>query len=296
MSSVSLQAARIQQEELRLARRIHGSWLKYWVALLGIKLSRFPVPTKRLRLLVYRTVFGTKYPPGLNEQEADRPLWEYPSLNAVFTRGVKPELRPIPAATPQFLCPCDGMVQDLGRIEHGKLLTVKGIEYTLEALLPGTDSRPFEGGHYAIVFLSPIDCHRVFCPQDGQLEEVIHVPGYRLVVHPPFQRPEYPPYKLNERMIFRLATTLGPCVFVMVAGWGVGNITLPGAPEFRPRSRQAARKTWSPPLPVRRGDWLATFELGSTVVLLTPPAAAAVPLVRPNDKVLYGQPLFTYPS
>jgi phosphatidylserine decarboxylase len=296
MSTSGPLVATIKREESRQARRIHGGLFKFWVALLGVKLSRLWIPSKRLRLLVFRSIFGKKYPPGLNEEEAERPLEEYPSLNAVFTRGIKPQFRPIPAGTPQFLSPCDGTVQDVGRIEQGKLLTVKGIEYSLDALLRFRPPRSFEGGHYAIVFLSPIDCHRVFSPQDGHLEEVIHVPGYRLLVHPPFQRPEFPPYSLNERMIFRLTTTLGPCVVVMVAGWGVGNITLPMAPEFRPGSRQTLRKMWTPPAPVHRGEWIATFELGSTVVLLTPPAANVLPQVRPNDKVRYGQPLFTYPG
>jgi len=293
---VDQQARRIKREEARQARHIHGGLLKFWVALLGIKLSRLRIPSRRLRLLVYRNVFGKKYPPGLNEQEVEKSLAEYPSLNAVFTRGIKPEFRPISAGTPQVLSPCDGTIQDVGRIEQGRLLTVKGIEYSLDTLLRFTDTTSFEGGHYAIVFLSPIDCHRVFSPQDGHLEEVIHVPGFRLLVHPTSQRPEYPPYSLNERMVFRLSTSLGPCVFVMVAGWGVGNITLPAVPNFQPGSKQALRKVWAPPAPVRRGEWVATFELGSTVVLLAPPAANVCSLIHPNQKVLYGQPLFTYPG
>jgi phosphatidylserine decarboxylase len=289
-------AVTIKLEQFRQARRIHGGLLKLFVALLGIKLARLPIPTRRLRLKLYRTIFDKKYPPGLNEDEAEKPLWAYPTLNAVFTRGSKPQCRPIPVGTPQFLCPCDGTVQDVGRIEHGQLLTLKGIAYTLGSLLPGTDPRPFAGGHFAVIFLSPVDCHRVFSPQDGHLDEVVHVPGYRLLVHPPYQRAEYPVYTLNERMILRFSTPLGPCLVVMVAGWGVGNITLPVAPGFRPRPRAAASKTWSPPPPVNRGDWIATFELGSTVVLITPPGADVTPLVSPNDKVKYGQPAFTYPG
>jgi phosphatidylserine decarboxylase len=111
-----------------------------------------------------------------------------------------------------------------------------------------------------------------------------------------FQRPEYPVYTLNERMILRFSTSLGPCLVVMVAGWGVGNITLPLAPAFRPCSQEAASKTWSPPIAVKRGDWVATFELGSTVVLITPPAANVSLLVSPNQKVKYGQPVLTYPG
>ncbi len=55
---------------------------------------------------LYRGFFAKRYPPGLNEQEAEKPLWAYPSLNALFTRGVKPECRPIPTGTSQFLAPC----------------------------------------------------------------------------------------------------------------------------------------------------------------------------------------------
>jgi phosphatidylserine decarboxylase len=285
----------IKVEEFRQARRIHGSLWQLGVAFLGVKLARLTIP-RRLRVSLYRTIFGKKYPPGVKEYEAEWPLWAYPSLNAFFTRGIKPEYRPIPAGTPQFLSPCDGKVQDVGRVEEGRILTLKGIEYTLASLLPRIDTRPFENGHYAILFLSPIDCHRVFSPQDGHLEEVIHIPGYRLLVHPPFQRAEYPVYTLNERMIFRLSTGLGPCLVVMVAGWGVGNITVPLAPDFRPRSRVAASRTFTPPARIKRGDWMATFELGSTVVLITPPAAEVSTLVAPNDEVRYGQPVFTYPG
>jgi phosphatidylserine decarboxylase len=283
----------IKQEQRRQARHIHGGLLRCWAAALGVKLSRVRIPSKRLRLLVYRNLFAKKYPPGLNECEAERPLWEYPSLNAVFTRGLRPEFRPIAAGGTQFLSPCDGTAQDLGVVTRGKLLTVKGIEYGVEELMPGMDPRLFEGGHYAVIFLSPIDCHRVFSPYGGHLDEVVHVPGYRLLVHPPFQRPEYPPYSLNERVVFRLATARGPCALVMVAGWGVGHITVPLAPALRPRGGGPTRHAWSPPVPVRPGEWIGTFELGSTVVLITPPGPETVPAVRPNEKVRYGQPVFT---
>ncbi len=173
-------------------------------------------------------------------------------------------------------------------------MTVKRIEYLLASLLPDTDTTPYDGGQFAIIFLSPIDCHRVFSPHEGCLEEVVHVPGARLLVHPPFQRAEYPVYALNERMIFRFSTQSGSCVVVMVAGWGVGHITLPGVPEFQPSWKRIESRIWNPPRPVKRGEWIATFELGSSVVLFTSSSLAATPLVSPNDKVRYGQPVFRF--
>ena len=167
------------------------------------------------------------------------------------------------------------MVQDVGRIQRDRILTVKSIEYTIASLLPLVDTHPFENGYFGIFFLSPSDCHRVCSPQDGHIEEVIHVPGYRLLVHPPYQEKEYPVFALNERVILRLSTPLGACIMVLVAGWGVGHITLPLDRAFRPRARKPVRKKYLSPIRVRRGEWVATFELGSTVILITEPILAA---------------------
>jgi phosphatidylserine decarboxylase len=284
---------RTKLEEWAQAWKIHGGLVKLCVAALGVRLSRLTIPSRRLRMLVYRTVYGKKYS-ALDEAEFERPMWAYPSLNALFTRGVRPECRPIATAADQFLCPCDGKVQEVGRFDRDRLVTVKGIEYTLASLLPGVDSGPFQDGRFAILFLSPADCHRIFAPQDGRVEEVIHVPGYRLLVHPPFQRKEYPVFALNERVIFRLATPLGPCILVMVAGWGVGNITLRFDRSFRPRTTRMTRSRYQHPVTLTRGEWLATFELGSTAILITEPADKVTTHVARDEKVKYGQPLFSY--
>jgi phosphatidylserine decarboxylase len=285
-------ALKTKIEQVRQAMSIHGGVLNFCMAALAVKLSRVRIPTKRLRLRLYRTIYGKKYS-ALDEAELERPIWAYPSFNALFTRGVRPELRPIPQSPDDFLSPCDGKVQDVGVIQREKTLTVKGVEYSVGELLAGVDPEPFNGGRFAVIFLSPADCHRIFSPQEGALEEITHVPGSRLLVHPPYQRKEFPVFSLNERVILRLATPLGPCVLVLVAGWGVGNITFPGDRRFRPRRRKLSRKVYDPPLALNRGDWIATFELGSTVILLTGPSERCTVRVGRDEKVIYGQPLFS---
>jgi phosphatidylserine decarboxylase len=284
---------RTKLEEIRQAKSIHGGVLNMWVASLGVRLSRVPIPSRRLRLKVFRTLYGKKYP-ALDEAELEKPLWAFRSLNALFTRGVRPECRPISTEADQLLCPCDGKVQEVGRLEHDRLLTVKGVEYTIASLLPGVDGDKLAGGHYAILFLSPSDCHRVFSPHDAHLEEVIHVPGRRLLVHPPYQKKEYPVFSLNERVILSLSTPLGRCILVMVAGWGVGHITLPFDRRFRHHRRRITRRVYDSPVALRKGEWLGTFELGSTVILITEPAEQASAPVSRDDKVKYGQPLFSF--
>jgi phosphatidylserine decarboxylase len=285
-------AFKTRLEQCRQASAIHGGVLNACMAALAVRLSRVRIPSKRLRVRLYRTIYGKKYT-ALDEAELEQPLWAYPSFNALFTRGVRPELRPIPPATNQLLCPCDGKVQEVGAIKEDKLLTVKGVEYSVGSLLAGMDPRPYHNGHFAIIFLSPSDCHRIFSPQDGAIEEIIHVPGYRLLVHPPYQTREYPVFSLNERVILRLSTSLGSCVLVLVAGWGVGNITFPQGRLFRPRLWRTSHIRYDPPLLVKKGDWIATFELGSTAILIGQPADRVITHVRADEKVRYGQPVFS---
>jgi phosphatidylserine decarboxylase len=280
-------------EQFRSARQIHGGTWKMWAAAMGIKLARVPIPSRRLRVWVYRTVYGKKYS-ALREDQLERPLAEFRSLNDLFVRGVRAECRPVAAAAEQFVCPCDSTVQDLGRLHDGKLLTVKGIEYTLDSLLPGVDVRPYVDGSFGVFFLSPADCHRVFSPHEAALREVIHVPGRRLLVHPPYQRKEFPVFALNERLIMRLDTPLGRCVLVMVAGWGVGNITHPFPMPLRHRRRHVTRHVFEQPPTFDRGQWLATFGLGSTVILITEPHADAVTHLERDQIVQYGQSAFSF--
>src|SRR5262249_44288982 len=149
--------------------------------------------------------------------------------------------------------------------------TVKGIDYSLTALVPGCDSRRFDNGHFGIFFLSPVDCHRVFSPHAGTLDEIIHVPGRRLLVHPPYQKNDFTGFTLNERVVLRLQTELGACLLVLVAGWGVGNITFPLVRRRRLSKRRITHVRLDRPISFERGQWLATFELGSTVIMIVEP-------------------------
>lgn len=281
-------------EQIRQARRIHGGTMKMCAAAVGVKLARVPIPP-RMRVKLYRAVYGKKYA-ALREDQLEQPLADFRSLNDLFTRGVKREYRPIAANPEQLLCPCDGTVQDVGTLRHDTLLTAKCIEYPLASLLPGMDTKPFENGMFSIFFLSPADCHRVFSPHEATLHEIVHVPGRRLLVHPPFQRKEFPVFSLNERVILDLETPLGRCVLVMVAGWGVGNITHPFPTRLRRRRSKITRERFTEPRKFARGEWLATFELGSTVIMLTEPHAKMVTHLEHDMSVMYGQPAFSFPA
>lgn len=281
---------KVRLEQMRQAKRIHGGLVNMWGASMGVRLSRCPIPSRRLRRKIFGTIYGGKYP-AIEEAELEKPLDEFRSLNELFTRGVPTALRPqSETASSEFISPCDSTVQDVGTLNDETLLTVKNIEYKISSLAPQTDIAAFNNGNFAILFLSPRDCHRVFSPQSGTLDAITHVPGYRLLVHPPFQRAEYPVFTLNERLVMELTTPLGRCLVIMVAGWGVGHITHPFETGLKPKGREATRVELANKT-VQSGDWLATFELGSTVVLITEPNGLKS-RVSADDVLQYGQSVF----
>jgi phosphatidylserine decarboxylase len=282
---------RLKLEQWRQARRIHGGLVPMLGAALGVKLARVPIPGRQLRRRLLKGVFGGKYP-AVNERELDRPLEEFRSLNDVFTRGVRAGSRNPWPPFAGFVSPCDGRIQQAGTLRPEAVLTAKGIGYQLDSLAPRTNTEPFHGGRFAVVFLAPSDCHRVFAPASGRLTAVTHVPGSRLLVHPHCQRPEFPVFTLNERLVLELETDFGPALVVMVAGWGVGCMTFPFESPVSPQRRQISHVRLAEPRSLVVGEWLATFELGSTVILITGPGEPCPEVVWDDDPVRFGQPLF----
>ncbi|MCJ1475566.1 phosphatidylserine decarboxylase 1 [Lambiella insularis] len=77
---------------------------------------------------------------GVNLSEAgETDLHIYPNLASFFYRTLKPGVRPLNPNPTALLSPADGRILQYGTIEHGEVEQVKGMTYSLEALL-GTES------------------------------------------------------------------------------------------------------------------------------------------------------------
>ncbi|KAH3977141.1 hypothetical protein HBI70_029110 [Parastagonospora nodorum] len=73
---------------------------------------------------------------GVNLSEVSEPdLHVYPNLAAFFYRTLKPGVRPLDPNPNAVLSPADGKVIQFGTIEHGEVEQVKGVTYSLDALL-----------------------------------------------------------------------------------------------------------------------------------------------------------------
>lgn len=109
----------------RLWGRFNEITLPYWFRVPGFKL--------------YSWIFDVN----LSEVEHDD-LHVYPNLAAFFYRRLKPGLRPLDPNPNAVLSPADGKIVQFGTIEHGEVEQVKGVTYSLDALLgsqrPGSQS------------------------------------------------------------------------------------------------------------------------------------------------------------
>jgi phosphatidylserine decarboxylase len=65
----------------------------------------------------------------------EQDLHNFPNLAAFFYRTLKPGLRPIDQSANTIVSPADGKIIQFGLIEHGEVEQVKGMTYSLDALL-----------------------------------------------------------------------------------------------------------------------------------------------------------------
>ncbi|KAM7201851.1 Phosphatidylserine decarboxylase domain containing protein [Rhypophila sp. PSN 637] len=86
---------------------------------------------------LYSFIFGVN----LDEIE-ETDLHNFPNLAAFFYRTLKPGARPLDPNPNALLSPSDGRLLSFGRIEGGDIEQVKGMTYTIDALLGQTSPTP----------------------------------------------------------------------------------------------------------------------------------------------------------
>ena len=210
----------------------------------------------------------------VNMAEAEQPdPSTYPSFNAFFTRALRAGARAAEGGGNAILCPADGRISQIGRIEAGRVLQAKGRTYTVAELLADTAAADkFRGGIFATIYLSPRDYHRVHMPLDGTLVETAHVPGRLFSVAPGAVADVPKLFARNERLICHFEGECGPFAVAIVGAMLVSGIsTVWDGVVVPPYARAVVRRDWrGRGVRLARFDEMARFEMGSTVVLLSP--------------------------
>ena len=217
----------------------------------------------------------------------------YPSFNAFFTRALKPGLRPLARA--DWVCPVDGAISQFGRVEDGQIFQAKGHHYSATALVGGdaTLAARFAHGHFATLYLSPRDYHRIHMPAPGELRRMIHVPGALFSVNPATARGVPGLFARNERVVCVFESPRGPWVLVLVGATIVGSMATVWHGVVNPPRPGTLREWTYPPGQhvLRQGEEMGRFLLGSTVVLLLPGPLGFDPGWQPGGAVRMGEPM-----
>ena len=209
----------------------------------------------------------------VNMAEAANPdITSYASFNDFFTRALKSGARPL--ADADLVCPVDGAISQFGPIARDQIFQAKGHSYSTTALVGGDAAlgARFENGHFATLYLSPRDYHRIHMPCAGELTRMIHVPGELFSVNPTTARGVPGLFARNERVVCVFETARGPFVLVLVGATIVGSMATVWHGQVNP-PRPGKLREWdyaAGQVRLQKGEEMGRFLLGSTVVMLFP--------------------------
>jgi phosphatidylserine decarboxylase len=220
---------------------------------------------------------------------------EYATFNQFFTRALHPTARPLAPAG--IICPVDGEISQIGKIEADQLLQAKGHWFSLDELLGGYADLAtlFTGGLFCTLYLSPKDYHRIHIPLTGRLTDMVYVPGKLFSVNQTTTRVVPKLFARNERVINIFETDAGAMAVILVGALFVGSMETVWAGMLTPvDSKKIVRWQYSPPeTPVlARGAEMGRFNMGSTVIVLfSADRVAWLPNLMVSNKLLMGQGL-----
>ena len=208
----------------------------------------------------------------VNMHEAvEEDMFAYESLNAFFTRALKPESRPFDENESNWICPVDGSVSQAQAIKNGRIFQAKGQDYSLLELVGGDKEleQIFNDGQFATLYLSPRDYHRIHMPATGTLKHMQYVPG-RLFSVATFVVNNIPRlFARNERCICYFETDQGPMAMILVGAINVSAMETVWHGLITSEAKRIKRFDYSDKnIVLNRGDEMGRFNLGSTVIVL----------------------------
>ncbi|GBG85568.1 hypothetical protein CBR_g40206 [Chara braunii] len=178
----------------------------------------------------------------------------------------------------------DAMGETDGDIEQGRgprpwwLLRVWRRQQRVKPIVQ-QESKGAKKLYYCVLYLAPGDYHRIHSPSDWQVQHRRHFAGHLFPVNERSVRSTRDLYVLNERVVLEGEWLQGYMALVAIGATNVGSIAVSIDPELvtnRPRLKIRPHECVSVReygdggrgVSVRRGQEIAFFNLGSTVVLV----------------------------
>ncbi len=211
---------------------------------------------------------------GANLNDAVRKsLDDYDSLLDFFTRELEPSVRPIDGTDNGEIicCPVDGRVAHVGDILQDQIFQIKGYTYSLTDLVTSDYAEGYKNGQAATIYLAPYDYHRIHMPMNGKLLRARYIPGELNSVSITLLDKIAGLFAKNERVVLEFESDNGqPFLMVLVGAVNVGSIETVFHGEICPNRYDADIDLICKQETLAKGEELGRFNLGSTIVFITP--------------------------
>ena len=249
------------------------------------------VPAKNFIIKTYTNLNPVKMHEAIEED-----MFAYESLNAFFTRALKPECRPFDEDENNWLCPVDGSVSQAQAIKNGRVFQAKGQDYSLLELVGGDKEleKIFNNGQFATLYLSPRDYHRIHMPATGRLKHMQYIPG-RLFSVATFVVNHIPRlFARNERCVCYFETDQGPMAMILVGAINVSATETVWHGLISSEAKKIKRFNYdNQNIVLKRGEEMGRFNLGSTVIVLATEQMSIDEKIITGSEIKLGQCLAT---
>ncbi|AYU83266.1 phosphatidylserine decarboxylase, putative [Leishmania donovani] len=228
----------------------------------------------------------------------------FETFQQFYVRDWTPKARPVDAAA-SVVAPCDGQVLAVNtNVESTSLVQVKGLTYGMRSLLQETPPPLGTDTHRRVAVVLHMrnkDFHHVIAPLSFACEKSIYVPGSLLPTTAAGYHWIPAVLTLNERLVLQGRSSDKarlPVYMALVGSTLTGRITLYMDKRVRTNyldpPAYAVHSPYASKPVVARGERLATFNWGSSVVLVMDVPKSCKPLKRAGDVVKAGEALFQF--
>ncbi|XP_077163977.1 phosphatidylserine decarboxylase proenzyme, mitochondrial isoform X2 [Paroedura picta] len=259
---------------------------------------------------------------GVNMKEAAvEDLHHYRNLSEFFRRKLKPQARPV-CGIHSVISPSDGKILSFGQVKNCEVEQVKGITYSLESFLgphantenanvkPASCPDSFQKQlvtqennelYHCVIYLAPGDYHCFHSPTDWTVSHRRHFPGSLMSVNPGVARWIKELFCHNERVVLSGCWKHGFFSLTAVGAQNVGSIRIYFDGDLRTNSPRYSKGSYNDfsfvtnnnkeGIPMRKGEHLGEFNLGSTIVLIFEAPKDFIFYLKPGQKIRFGEAL-----
>lgn len=215
----------------------------------------------------------------------------YPTLNALFTRKFR-TMRSFSNDPKAMISPCDSLITECGAIQSGLALQIKGMSYSIDALLGDSiataSKEAVKDGVFVNFYLSPRDYHRYHAPVDMQVLNAVHIPGKLYPVNIPSLNKRVNLFIENERVVLECLSGGKRFFLILVGALNVGKMEVSFEPRIRTNADTVPSHHAYSDVRLNKGDDFGCFQMGSTIVMLCEKGMADL-RVKTGENVRFGQ-------